>query len=468
MKNSSSKDIVRFVTEQGPLVMLVILCVCFSIMTGSRQAETGKPAALELGERVIAEVDSPASVLVLELEGDDETEFGEAMVESLEENGFTILRVVQGGPPTVREEIEAAIEAMEASTRPDVVVCSGRVALLPFIENFDTAFPALAGIALLKPDTGYRSNFLKASNLVNLLNQIAIYAILAIGMTLVIITGGIDLSVGSLVALSAVVCAVVTRDFMGGEDAGAGGMLVGCCVAILTCGVAGLFSGAMVTFFRVPPFIVTLSMMLVASGLAYILAGGGTITQVPETFILFASGKVIPGVPNAVALTAILYVAAHVLMTRTVLGRYIYAVGGNAEAARLSGVPVRRVLLLVYTLCGLLAGLGGVTYASQFNAASATFGEQYELTVIAAVVVGGTSLFGGEGKILGTLVGCLLLAVIFNGMNLLGLDSYWQKVALGLVILGAALRGTLGDLFWWVWRKVALLTAGVWRKVRRS
>jgi len=180
-------------------------------------------------------------------------------------------------------------------------------------------------------------------------------------------------------------------------------------------------------------------MMLVASGLAYIMAGGGTITQVPDTFILFASGKMIPGVPNAVVLTAVLYVAAHILMTRTVLGRYIYAVGGNAEAARLSGVPVRRVLLLVYTLCGLLAGLGGVIYASQFNAASARFGEQYELTVIAAVVVGGTSLFGGEGKILGTLVGSLLLAVIFNGMNLLGIGSYWQKVALGLVILGAAL-----------------------------
>jgi ribose transport system permease protein len=434
MKKHTSKDLVRFVTEQGPLVMLAILCLFFSVATVSKQAETGKAAAIDLSESVVAAVDTPASVLLLEQEGEEEAAFREAMVESLEENGFTILRVVQGGPPILRAELEAA----EASTKPDVIVGSGRVAMLPFIENFETEFPALADTELFVPDSGYRSNFLKTRNLVNLLNQIAIYAILAIGMTLVIITGGIDLSVGSLVGFAAVVCAVIVREFMGGEDAGVGGLLVGCVVAILSCGVAGLFSGAMVTFFRVPPFIVTLSMMLVASGLAYILAGGGTI-QMPDTFILFASGKLIPGVPNAVLLAAVLYVVAHILMTRTVLGRYIYAVGGNAEAARLSGVPVRKILLLVYALCGLLAGLGGVVYASQFTSASAKFGEQYELTVIAAVVVGGTSLFGGEGKILGTLVGSLLLAVIFNGMNLIGMGSYWQKVALGLVILSAAL-----------------------------
>ncbi len=435
MKRRLNKNLLRLVTEQGPLLMLGILCVCFSIMTREPQAETGKPAATALAERVIAAVPSPATALVLAFEGDKEVAFGEALVESLEANGFTVLQVVHGGPPALREAIEAA----ESSAKPDAIVSSGKVATLPFIESFETTFPKLADTELFAPQSGYRSNFLKASNLVNLLNQIAIFAILAIGMTFVIITGGIDLSVGSLVAFSAVLCTVVIRDFMGGEEAGTGGMLVGCVVAILGCGVAGAFSGAMVTFFRIPPFIVTLSMMLVASGLAYIMAGGGTITQVPDTFILFASGKMIPGVPNAVVLTAVLYVAAHILMTRTVLGRYIYAVGGNAEAARLSGVPVRRVLLLVYTLCGLLAGLGGVIYASQFNAASARFGEQYELTVIAAVVVGGTSLFGGEGKILGTLVGSLLLAVIFNGMNLLGIGSYWQKVALGLVILGAAL-----------------------------
>jgi ribose transport system permease protein len=139
----------------------------------------------------------------------------------------------------------------------------------------------------------------------------------------------------------------------------------------------------------------------------------------------------------------VLYVLAHVMMTRMVIGRYIYAVGGNAEAARLSGVPVRRVLLFVYTLCGGLAGLGGVVMASQLKSGAPNFGQTYELSVIAAVVVGGTSLAGGQGKILGTLIGVLIIAVIQNGMNLLGVDSFTQKVMLGLVILAAVLLDRL-------------------------
>jgi ribose transport system permease protein len=148
-------------------------------------------------------------------------------------------------------------------------------------------------------------------------------------------------------------------------------------------------------------------------------------------------------IPNAVLLMLVLYTVAHVLMTRMALGRYIYAVGGNREAARLSGVPVRRVLLFVYTLCGCLAGLGGVITASQLKGGSPNYGHMYELYVIAAVVVGGTSLAGGEGKILGTLIGAFIIAVIRNGMNLTGVESYTQNVILGLVILGAVLLDRL-------------------------
>jgi ribose transport system permease protein len=180
-------------------------------------------------------------------------------------------------------------------------------------------------------------------------------------------------------------------------------------------------------------------MMMVASGVAFIFAQGQSIYQVPDTIIWLGRGASFFGIPNTVVLMAILYTVAHILMTRTIIGRYIYAVGGNKEAARLSGVPVNRVLFMVYAASGALAGLGGVVQASQLKSGAPTYGASYELYVIAAVVVGGTSLAGGEGKILGTLIGAFIIAVIQNGMNLTGVESYTQKVVLGLVILGAVL-----------------------------
>jgi ribose transport system permease protein len=220
-------------------------------------------------------------------------------------------------------------------------------------------------------------------------------------------------------------------------------MLLACLAGIAACAAVGAFSGAMVTLFEIPPFIATLGMMLVASGLAYILARGQSIYQVPAGFIWLGRGAVAGGLPVSVVLMALLYVAAHLAMGRTTLGRHIYAVGGNAEAARLSGVPVRRVLLVVYMVCGALAGLGGVITASQLKSGSPTYGLMYELYVIAAVVVGGTSLSGGQGRIFGTLIGAFVIAVIQNGMNLKGVESYTQKVVLGLVILGAVLFDVL-------------------------
>jgi ribose transport system permease protein len=277
------------------------------------------------------------------------------------------------------------------------------------------------------------------NNLRNVANQISVIAIVAVGMTMVIITAGIDLSVGSLIALSAVVAAwLIAR--MGGEGAGAGAMALGGLGGMVVCGLVGAFSGLVITRFRIPPFIATLAMMQVAAGLAYIISQGKPIYQLPDGFVALGRGAdPLLGVPWAVILMAALYVAAHVVMSRTTFGRYVYAVGGNMEASRLAGIRVRAVLFSVYTLCGLLAGLGGVLMASQLKSGAPTYGLTYELYVIAAVVVGGTSLSGGSGRIFGTLIGAFIIAVIQNGMNLTNVESYTQKVVLGLVILGAVL-----------------------------
>jgi ribose transport system permease protein len=305
--------------------------------------------------------------------------------------------------------------------------------------DLKTDFPALGNPRILTPRNYRWPNFLKAENLLNIANQIAVIAIVAIGMSMVIITGGIDLSVGSLLALSSVLASRFIRDFAGGTGASPFGMLVACLAAIVLSGIVGSFSGAMITRFAIPPFIVTLAMMLVGSGLAYILAKGQSIYQLPESFIWLGRGADFFNIPNAVLLMAVLYGIAHILMNRMKLGRHLYAVGGNSEAARLSGVPVKRVLMFAYITSAALAGLGGVIMASQLKSGSPTYGGMYELYVIAAVVVGGTSLSGGEGRIFGTLAGAFTIAVIQNGMNLTNVESYTQKVVLGLVILGAVL-----------------------------
>ena len=268
-------------------------------------------------------------------------------------------------------------------------------------------------------------------------------AVVAIGMTMVIIAGGIDLSVGSLIALSAVIATRLIRDLAGAEKAGVMGMVWCCLAALAVCGLVGMGSGLVVTTFGVPPFIVTLGTMLVASGFAFILAQGQSIYQVPESFIWLGRGVDLAGIPNAVLLMLFMYGLGFLVMERMALGRYIYAIGGNREAALLSGVPVKRVIVFTYAVSGALAGLGGIITASQLKSGAPTYGQMYELYVIAAVVVGGTSLLGGEGKTLGTLIGAFIIAVIQNGMNLTGVESYTQKVVLGFLILGAVLLDRL-------------------------
>jgi len=429
----------QFVSDYGMVFVLLLLAGYFSWVTMADQYPVGVTAAKQVA-REIQRQKPDARVLVVVGDTAEDAEFASELQGKFSSE---TLRVVKGGPADARNALE---EIAGKSERLDFIACNRTAAAWGIFDNLAVRFPALAATQVIAPKSYRWPNFLKRENLLNIANQIAVIAIVAIGMTIVIVTRGIDLSVGSLIALSAVACALLIRNW-GGERASAIAMTTGSFGAIALCALIGFLSGALVTFFSVPAFIATLGMMLVGSGLAFIVAKGQSIYQLPDTFVWLGRGETM-GLPVAVWLMAALYVAAHLLMTHTALGRYIYAVGGNPQAAHFSGVPVKRVLLFAYTVCGAGAGLGGVIMASQLKSGSPTYGGMYELYVIAAVVVGGTSLYGGEGKILGTLIGAFIIAVIQNGMNLTGVESYTQKVVLGLVILGAVLLDLLKKRGW--------------------
>lgn len=426
----------QLLSDYGMLLVLLLLCAFFSVVTNTDQFPTGEAAAQQVANAVTSLGSKSPVVMIAVRDQPEDIAFASKLESLLKESGAQVVASVKGTPKEARD----ALKKLEASkTKLDAIACTESAGSWLVFSDLKTDFPALGDPPLKKPQSYRWPNFLKSENLLNIANQIAVIAIVAIGMTMVIITGGIDLSVGSLLALSAVLAARFIRDYAGGETASAGGMTLACLAAIVVCGLVGAFSGAMITKFDIPPFIVTLAMMLVGSGLAYILSAGQSIYQVPASFVWLGRGTDLLRIPNAVTLTLVLYALAHVLMSRSWLGRYIYAVGGNREAARLSGVPVQRVLMFAYVASALLAGLGGVIMASQLKSGSPTYGNMYELYVIAAVVVGGASLNGGEGKMIGTLTGALTIAVIQNGMNLTTIESYTQKVVLGLVILGAVL-----------------------------
>jgi ribose transport system permease protein len=446
VNNDSATPVHRFrgvaaamLADQGMLLVLGLLCAFFSVVTLDEQTPAGGEAARQLVASLRQASAEGGRLMVVAGRGGDEDAFAASVAEQAAAAGWQVVAVAQGGP----REARGALEELAAGQAADVIACSSTAGAWGVFDDLGKRLPALAEARVLRPEPSRWPNFLKTTNLLNVANQIAVIAIVAIGMTLVILTGGIDLSVGSLIALSSVAGARMIRDVCGGQEAGLAGMLAGAAAGVLVCGVAGLLSGGVVTLFGIPPFIATLAMMLVASGSAYILAAGQSINQVPDAFVWLGRGADLGGIPNAVVLMLVLYGLAHIVMSRTTFGRYVYAVGGNAEAARLSGVPVQRVVLAVYLLCGLLAGLGGIVMASQLKSGAPTYGQMYELYVIAAVVVGGTSLSGGEGRVLGTLVGALIIAVIQNGMNLTGVESYTQKVVLGLVILAAVLLDRL-------------------------
>jgi len=266
--------------------------------------------------------------------------------------------------------------------------------------------------------------FFTGSNLSNVLRQNAFTAILAAGMTFVILTAGIDLSVGSVVGLSGMMCAdVLTRGH---------GVAAGVVAGLLVGAVVGIFNGLVVTKVRIPPFIVTLATMQVVRGAAFKYTDARTISGLPPAFASLGGNL------STFAITAAVFVTAWVVLTRTPFGRHVYATGGNQDAAWLSGIRVKRLLFAVYVLCGLTAGLAGVLVASRLSAGYPRAGEFYELDAIAAVVVGGTSLFGGRGSIWGTLAGAFFIGILNNGLNLFRVSAYDQMIVKGAVLLAAA------------------------------
>jgi ribose transport system permease protein len=440
----------RILSDYGMAGVLLLLCIALSVLTIAWQDPEGTSGGEQLANLLLQRKPTGGRVLIAVGSTTQDLAFAQSLARRLVSGGFKIVAVVQGKPGDARDALERLVGIRGDPQRPlakgeglDAIAATVETARWGVFEDLPREFPALGDVPVVTAPQYRWPNFLKSSNLANICSQIAVIAILAVGMTLVIITGGIDLSVGSLIALSAVTATWLIREVAGAESASTGGVIASCLAAIALCACVGLFSGSIVTLFRVPPFIVTLAIMLMANGLAFIIADGKPISQVPKGFIWLGGEASLFGIPNSVVLMLLLYAIAHIVMTRMTLGRYIYAVGGNREAARLSGVPVRRVLLFVYTLSGALAGLGGVVMASQLTSGSYTYGDKYELSVIAAVVIGGTSLSGGEGKVLGTLIGAFLIAVIGNGMNLVNMNSIKQRVVLGAVILGAAILDSI-------------------------
>lgn len=266
--------------------------------------------------------------------------------------------------------------------------------------------------------------FLTIPNIINIGVQAAVVAILAFGMTFVIVTAGIDLSVGSVAALGA-----MTSAFMF-ANAGLPGpltLVIGLLVGLL----AGAISGLAIAYGKLPAFIATLAMMSVARGLTLVISDG---TPIQTSGAVNALGDDIGFLPVPILMMALAGVACWFILSRTVLGRSMYAIGGNEEAARLSGLPVKKVLVAVYGLSGLFAGLAGMVLAGRLSSAQPQAGVAYEMDAIAACVIGGASLAGGSGKASGTLIGAVLLAVIRNGLNILNVSSFWQQVVIGLVI----------------------------------
>jgi ribose transport system permease protein len=274
-------------------------------------------------------------------------------------------------------------------------------------------------------------SFATTSNVTSILFSTVVIGTLALGTTFVIITGGIDLSVGTGMTL----CAVMSGVFI--VNVGLP-LPLGVLCAILFGGLIGFVNGFNVAVLKLPPFIATLAMMLVAQGLALVISDSAPIyfSDTPD-YIKISTGELIPGLPNAVLVLLAAAVLSGVLLAMTVLGRYTYSIGSNEEATALSGINVRRWKILIYTLAGLFTGLAGVMISARLGSAQPATGMGYELQAIAAVVIGGTSLAGGKGTIIGTVIGALIISVLNNGLQIMSIPQEWQNVILGLVILVA-------------------------------
>jgi ribose transport system permease protein len=292
--------------------------------------------------------------------------------------------------------------------------------------------PLLGLLALIIIVSVLNPSFLEPLNILNLLRQVSINALIAFGMTFVILTGGIDLSVGSILALSSALTAGMIVSGMDPILA----IIIGC----LLGGVMGMVNGLLITKGKMAPFIATLATMTLFRGLTLVYTEGNPITGLGDNYLfqLFGRGYFL-GIPVPAITIVLVFAILYVILHKTPFGRQTYAIGGNEKAAFISGIKVPRVKVLIYGISGLLAALAGAILTSRLNSAQPTAGTSYELDAIAAVVLGGTSLNGGKGRIFGTLIGVLIIGVLNNGLNLLGVSSFYQMVVKGIVIIIAVL-----------------------------
>lgn len=282
-------------------------------------------------------------------------------------------------------------------------------------------------------------NFLQYSNVIGILLSTAVIGVLALGATFVIITGGIDLSVGTVMTLSSVLTGVIV------VNAGMP-IYIGVLGGIVTGAFCGFLSGVAIAKMKIPPFIATLAMMMIAKGLALVISGAAPIYFSDQpNFTKISLGSITPGieVPNAILIFFLMAIVGGVILSKTILGRYNYSIGSNEEATKLSGVNVNFWKIAIYTLAGAFTGVAGVLMASRLNSAQPALGQGYELEAIAAVVIGGTSLSGGKGTIIGTVIGALIMSVLTNGLRIMSIPQEWQTVVVGLVIILAVYADTL-------------------------
>ena len=306
---------------------------------------------------------------------------------------------------------------------------NGGVARLVSESGIVIAFIALCVVLTLSNEF-----FLTQANILNVLRHVSINGLLAIGMTFVILTRGIDLSVGSVLAFGGMVAAIISSPVIGGAYPPYVAIPLG-----LGAGMAlGLVNGFLVAYFNIPPFVVTLGMLSVARGLTLIVSNGMPVSRLPADYLLIGQGAIF-NIPVPIIVFLGVFITAWIVLYKTTFGRYVYAVGGNEEAARISGVNINLVKVAVYVICGLLAALGGIILSARTTAGLPQAGVAYELDAIAAVVIGGTSLSGGQGRLFGTLIGVLIIGVVNNGLDLLGVQAFYQLTFKGAIIVAAVL-----------------------------
>jgi ribose/xylose/arabinose/galactoside ABC-type transport system permease subunit len=303
-----------------------------------------------------------------------------------------------------------------------------------FMFKYNIVFVLLALCVFLSI---YTDSFLNPENLINITRQVSINGILAIGMTVVVLTGGIDLSVGSLVAFSGVIAAGLLRN----QGLPIWQVIP---VALAAATLLGCVSGYFVAYWRAAPFVVTLAMMTTARGMTYVYSNGRPISPLPPEFLWIGKGNLL-GVPIPVLIFLAIFIVSYLMLRYFRVGRYIYAVGGNEQAAIVSGINTKKVKVFAYAFSGLLCGLAAIILTARVSAGLPQAGQSYELDAIAATVIGGTSLAGGRGRLWGTLVGALLLGVVNNGLDLTEVSSFYQQIVKGMIILGAILMDSKRD-----------------------